>query len=77
VEQLPVVEVTGPHQTRPASWPAALTRFADALEAVLTDAPHELPAIVAGLNERGFLAPDGRPWTEDSLRARLAELGAE
>jgi|GEM_PF-1650110 hypothetical protein len=75
MEHLPTVEVTGPHQSRPPSWPAPLTAFADALEAVLATGRHDLPGIVAGLNERGFPAPDGGKWTEASLRARLAELG--
>jgi len=75
MEHLPAVEVIGPHQTRPANWPPALTEFADALEAVLAEGKHSLAALVAGLNERGFPAPDGSPWTEATLRARLAELG--
>jgi len=74
MEQLPYVEVVGPHQTRPAEWPAELGAFADVLEAVLAGT-HELDAIVEGLNARGFAAPDGGRWTEASLRARLAELG--
>jgi hypothetical protein len=76
MEHLPTVEVTGPHQTRPESWPAALTEFADALEAVLAQGDHSLSAVVEGLNRRGAAAPGGGPWTEASLRARLAELGA-
>jgi hypothetical protein len=60
---------------RPPEWPQALTAFADDLEAVLGEGRHELTELVAALNERGSLAPDGSPWTEDVLRARLAELG--
>lgn len=75
MEHLPYVEVAGPHQTRPESWPADASALADALEAVLAAGDHDLEAIVAGLNGRGFASPDGAPWTEASLRARLRELG--
>lgn len=75
MEHLPTVEVTGPHQTRPSAWPAALTEFADALEAVLAEGKDDPAALAAGLNARGFSTPGGGAWTEASLRARLAELG--
>lgn len=72
-----VAEVIGPHQTRPPDWPGDVTQLADELEAVMAAGAHELPAIVAGLNARGTCAgPEGRPWTESTLRQRLAELGA-
>lgn len=74
MEHLPVVEVTGPHQTRPPSWPPALTEFADALEAVFAEGIDDLPRIAAALNARGVAGPGGG-WTEATLRARLAELG--
>ncbi len=48
----------------------------DALEAVFGQGVAELPAIVAALNERRVFAIDGRPWTEASFRAAMAELGA-
>jgi hypothetical protein len=76
MEQLPRVRITGPHQTRPAEWPAEFSRFGDALEAVLGSGTHDLAGIVAGLNERDCRAPDGAVWTEASLRRRLADLGA-
>jgi hypothetical protein len=76
MKQLPVVEITGPHQTRPADWPAAYTAFADELEAALAAGADELETIAAALNARGSASPAGAPWTAQSLRARLAELGA-
>ncbi|HXF33598.1 MAG TPA: recombinase-like helix-turn-helix domain-containing protein [Candidatus Acidoferrales bacterium] len=76
MEHLPYAEVTGPYQTRPPSWPPALTEFADQLEAVMATGRHELAALVEGLNERGSTAPEGAAWTQTSLRARLAELGS-
>lgn len=71
------VEVIGPHQTRPSSWPHEATLLADELEAVFAAGANDLVAVVGALNARGTSrAPDGGPWTESSLRARLAELGA-
>ena len=75
MKELPSVEVTGPHQTRPADWPREWTEFGDALETLLAEGQHELPGLVAGLNARGYPAPGGGAWTEASLAARLAELG--
>ena len=72
------VEVIGPHQTRPPVWPREATVLADELEAVFAAGANDLVAVLGALNARGTSsAPDGSPWTESSLRARLAELGAE
>jgi hypothetical protein len=54
-------------------WEKAL---GDALEAIFATGESDLPAIVAALNERRAFDIDGRPWTEASFRAAMAELGA-
>lgn len=45
----------------------------DALEQVLAET-HELPGIVAGLNELGMRMPSGAKFTEESLKAEFARL---
>lgn len=47
----------------------------DALENLFRDKIHDLPGIVAGLNEAGIHGPDGRYWTEASFQAEMARLG--
>lgn len=63
-------------QTRAAPPTDAESRFADALQRILADRIHDLAGIVARLNADGLPAPDGSAWTEASLRAELARLGA-
>lgn len=46
----------------------------DALECVFETGATELADVVAGLNQIGFRAPDGAPWTAERLRAELAAL---
>jgi len=47
----------------------------DALEAAFADGVHDLPALVARLNDTGVAAPDGGAWTEESFQAAMAALG--
>jgi hypothetical protein len=63
-------------QTRgeaPSAYEAALT---DALEEMFGAGIESLPDIVAGLNDRKVLAPDGSPWTEASFQSEIKRLGA-
>lgn len=55
----------------PTSYENAL---ADELEAVYGRGVHDLPGVVAALNESGVRPPDGRPWTEPAFVAELARL---
>lgn len=62
-------------QTRgepPSAYEAALT---DALEDLFGKDIDRLPDIVAALNDRKVLAPDGAPWTEESFRIEMKRLG--
>lgn len=67
----------GAHQTRPVPYPEDVERFADALEAVMSDGTHELAAIAEGLNARGVRAGGRERWNAEVLASYLAELGAE
>ena len=62
-------------QTRgeaPSDYEAALT---DALEDIFGGGVETLPDIVAALNDRKVLAPDGTAWTEDSFQTEIKRLG--
>ena len=63
-------------QTRARAPTAYEDRLADALRAIFGDEVHELPGIVARLNDAGIPDPDGAPWTEAGFEAALRELGA-
>ena len=63
-------------QTRPHSPTAYEERLADALMAVFGDKVHDLPGIVARLNDAGIPDPNGAPWTEAGFEAAMRELGA-
>lgn len=63
-----------PRQTRPEPYPEEAVRFADALEAIMGEATHDLEQIVARLNARGVAAGGRQTWTPETLRAYLAEL---
>lgn len=51
--------------------------FADELEAVYARGVHDLPGVVAALNSGGVRPADGADWTEATLTAELARLGAK
>ena len=50
--------------------------LADAIERILGDGIHDLPGVVAHLNEMRVYAPTGRAWSEESFCAELSRLGA-
>ncbi|MEU6041402.1 recombinase-like helix-turn-helix domain-containing protein [Actinomadura sp. NPDC047616] len=58
----------------PTSYEEAL---ADELEAIFGRGVHDLPGLVAALNETGVRPADGADWTEESFRAEIARLGAK
>ena len=68
--------VYGPYQTRlgtPSEYEKAL---GDALERILAAGTHDLPGIVAALNQPDAPKPaSGGAWTEDAFRAEMARLG--
>lgn len=51
--------------------------LADELEAVFGRGVHDLPGLVAALNETGVRPPDGADWTTESFTAEIARLGAK
>jgi len=61
-------------QTAPEPpYPAAVSAFADELEAVMADGTHDLAGIADALNARGSA---GAPWTPERLAAELAMLAS-
>lgn len=50
--------------------------LADVLEEAFAGGTHDLAGVVAALNQSRVRAPDGSAWTEGSLAAILARLGA-
>jgi len=50
-------------------------KLAGALSEIFASGSHELPAIVAGLNNLGLNAPDGEPWDETRFRSEMRRLG--
>lgn len=71
------MEIKDPaHQAREQPLTPYEDSLADALEKILGAKKHELPEIVAGLNEMGLQTPDGRPWTEASFTEEMQRLGS-
>ncbi|MBA0126388.1 hypothetical protein H0B56_12630 [Haloechinothrix sp. YIM 98757] len=66
-----------PVQSRTARTASYADALADELEAIYGRGIHDLPGVVAALNESGVRPPDGREWTETTFTAQLAELGAK
>ena len=63
------------HQTRPAEgYPAEASVFGDALEDIMGDGTHDLPAIAAALNARNVASGGYTSWTPETLSAYLATL---
>lgn len=62
-------------QNRAAAPTSYENDLADALIACFETGIEDLPALVAALNDRGVLAPDGTPWTEESFGREIARLG--
>jgi hypothetical protein len=65
-----------PHQARRRAPTDYENRLGDALEAAFADGVHDLPALVARLNARGVLAPDGAAWTEARFEQVMKEFAA-
>jgi len=49
--------------------------LADELEAIFGRGVHDLPGLVAALNETGVRPPDGTDWTTESFTTEIARLG--
>jgi hypothetical protein len=57
----------------PTAWEQQL---GDILEAAFKAGQHELPAVVAALNDAGLPMPDGDPWDAPGFEAVMERLGA-
>ena len=47
----------------------------DTLEDIFGGGVHDLPGVVAALNDKGMVTPDGDPWTEENFPAVMEKLG--
>lgn len=63
-------------QTRSAPPTEYEKQLGDALEAVFESGSVELPDVVAGLNQLGVRAPDGKAWTPESFQVEMRRLGS-
>ena len=50
--------------------------LADALERILGEGIHDLPAIITHLNQLHVYGPTGRAWSEESFCDEMKRLGA-
>ena len=64
-----------PWQFRKATPTAYEDRLSGVLEAAFAEGIHELPALVAALNEAGLQTPDGEAWTADNFPPAMQRLG--
>jgi hypothetical protein len=65
-----------PHQSRtraPTEWEMTL---AGAIESAFTKGHHELPSLIAALNDSRVRPLGGGVWTEANFTALMRELGA-
>ena len=65
-----------PHQARQRPPTQFEDLLGDAIERAYAQGIHELPALVAYLNQTGPSAENGADWTEASFTALMARLGA-
>jgi hypothetical protein len=66
----------GPYQTRLGALTDDEQALGDALERILATGVHDLPGIVAALNQSDApKPPSGGTWTEEAFRAEMARLG--
>jgi phenylpropionate dioxygenase-like ring-hydroxylating dioxygenase large terminal subunit len=63
-----------PFQARTRPLTSYEEAFADELESIYGRGAHELPAVLAALNEAGVRPADGADWTADSFSAELHRL---
>ena len=63
-------------QNRAAAPTAYESLLGDSIERAYAAGIHDLPGLVAHLNEAGPAGPNGQPWTADSYCKEMARLGA-
>jgi hypothetical protein len=64
-----------PHQSVSGAPSEYDMKLAGAIEEIFGRNVHDLPGLLDGLNSANVVAPDGQPWTEQSLTAHLRTLG--
>jgi hypothetical protein len=65
-----------PHQARDREPDDYQNLLGDAIERCFADGVHDLPGLVARLNEARLPAPNGRAWTEELFQKEMKRLGA-
>ena len=64
------------HQARTAPPTAYESLLGDSIERAFAMGIHDLPALVAYLNQAGPAGPNGQPWTAALYQQEMARLGA-
>jgi len=64
-----------PHQARQRAATTYEDLLGDEIERAFATGIHDLPGLVAKLNDSGLATPGGQPWTEDLYRKEMAALG--
>ena len=64
------------HQARTAMPTAYESLLGDSIERAFAMGIHDLPGLVAYLNQAGPSGPNGQPWTPESYAQEMARLGA-
>ena len=64
-----------PHQTHPEPISPYEQKLSGAIMEIFGTGTHDLPGLVAGLNDLGLNGPDGETWTEETFRAEMRRLG--
>jgi hypothetical protein len=63
------------HQHRSAAPTAYESLLGDAIERAFAQGLHDLPSLVAHLNQTGPTAPNGLVWTPELFEKEMARLG--
>ncbi|MEO7241356.1 MAG: recombinase-like helix-turn-helix domain-containing protein [Variovorax sp.] len=65
-----------PHQARQRPPTTYEDLLGDVIERAFAQGIHDLPQLVAKLNDSGLATPSGEAWTEAAYRKQMAALGA-
>jgi len=65
-----------PHQARDREPDGYQNLLGDAIERCFAAGVHDLPGLVARLNEASVPAPNGQPWTAELFEKEMKRLGA-
>ena len=65
-----------PHQARDREPDDYQNLLGDAIERAFAAGIHDLPGLVASLNEASVPAPNGQPWNAELFQREMKRLGA-